>query len=461
MTNPGLPGLSAAIAQHVARVRFAQLSPSAVTATKRALLDAVGVMLAASGSCPEVQPFVALARHQGGRPEARILGTGDRVPAALAALANGAMAHALDYEDAFDAASVHPNASLIPAVLALAQARGPVDGRDLLTAIAVGCDLSCRLALSLHRPLEAGGWYPPPILGAFGAVAGAASLLKLTPSQVTDAFSLLLLQNSCPGEIKHSAETVIRAVREAFPAQAAVTVTLLAEAGITGFSEPLEGKAGFFRLFADNAYAPQDILQNLGTRWYIESLSFKPWPCCRGTHACIELAQSLRAQHHFDWREIQAVVIEGSEVQVMLAEPLARKRAPHTAIDAKFSLPFTVAAALVHADITLDHFDTRGLQDAAVLALAERCRFERVAEWGRDHATAGGLVILLRDGRRFAARTLSAVGCPDRPLDDARLTAKFIDCAGRAAQPLTAAAAAALAARILDVERETDVGACF
>ena len=122
-------GLSAALADHVSGARFEQLSPATVRATCRAVLDAIGVMQAASGLAPEVRPFIELARAQRGVPESSVLGTALRTPAASAALANGAMAHALDYEDAFDAAPVHPNASLIPAVLALAQARAPVSGR--------------------------------------------------------------------------------------------------------------------------------------------------------------------------------------------------------------------------------------------------------------------------------------------------------------------------------------------
>ena len=461
MPDPALPGLSNALARHVSGARFEQLPAQTVHAARRALLDAVGVMHAASGLAPEVRPFIDLARAGGGTPEARILGTIDRVPAALAAFANGAMAHALDYEDAFDAAPVHPNASLIPAVLALAQARAPVSGRELLTAIAVGCDLSCRVALSLRRRLEEGGWYPPPILGAFGAVAGAARLLRLTPRQVVDAFSLLLLQNSCPGEIKYSADTVIRAVREAFPAQAAVMVTQLAEAGVRGFEAPLEGRAGFYALFAAGQYATSDLLDGLGTRWHIDALSFKPWPSCRGTHAAIEAALTLRARDALDPAGVDQVIIEGGSVQAMLAEPADRKRAPQTAIDAKFSLPFTVATALVQGTVTLDHFGAAGLSDPAVLALAAGCSWRQRADWGVDQAVAGGLRIRLRDGSERTCEVLDPAGSPTRPLDDGQLVAKFVDCLGRAARPTAAGAAAALAARILQIDPESDVGALF
>ena len=171
-------GLSLRLAQFVTQTAEDALPPAALQAAARVVVDASGVMRAASGLSPEVLPFIALAR-EGGAGAASVLGTTIATRAPLAALANGAMAHALDYEDALDGAPLHPNASLVPAVLALAQAHRPVEGRALLAAIAIGCEVSCRIALCLRQRLEDGGWYPPPILGAFGAVAGAARVRGL------------------------------------------------------------------------------------------------------------------------------------------------------------------------------------------------------------------------------------------------------------------------------------------
>jgi 2-methylcitrate dehydratase PrpD len=378
----------------------------------------------------------------------------------MAALANGAMSHALDYEDAFDAAPVHPNASLIPAVLALAQSRA-LGGKELIAAIATGCDFACRLALSLRQQLEAGGWYPPPILAAFGAVAGAANLLRLSPEQVKSAWSLLLLQNSCAGEIKYDADTVIRAVREAFPAQAAVTSTLLAEAGIQGFRAPFEGRAGFFALFAGGRFEPRELLGDLGKRYLVEALSFKPWPSCRGTHAAIEAALWMRDQPGFDASQVETVTVQGSAVQAMLAEPLQRKRAPSTAIDAKFSLPFTVASALLRGKVTLESFSDPALGDVEVRALATRVTFVQHPEVGTDDATSGGLILRQRDGRIFERQVADPMGSPARPLTDEALVDKFVDCVGRAQAPLAPSPARALAARILALEAESDAGAVF
>lgn len=448
-------GLSLRLAQFVTQTPDSQVPASTLHSAARVLLDATGVIRAASGLSPEARPFISQALEGGAGP-ARVLGTVHAATAALAALANGAMAHALDYEDAFDAAPVHPNASLVPAVLALAQSQRPVGGARLLSSIAVGCDVACRIALSLRQRLEDGGWYPPPILAAFGAVAGAARLLGLSPRQLLDAWSMLLLQNSCAGEIKHDRDTVIRAVREAFPAQAAVQVALLARAGVRGFDAPLEGRGGFFRLFAANRYDVDTLFADLGRNWYIGQLSFKPWPSCRGTHAAIECALQLRAQ--CDWRDIRQVRIEGCEVHRMLADPIERKRAPQTAIDAKFSLPFTVATALVTGRVDLDSFSDGALRHLDVLGVAGLATFLQRPGWGADRAASGAVEVTLVDGRVLRQEVLDPRGSPARPLSEEQLLAKFVDCAGRAAKPLPPPSAAALGRRILALADEADAG---
>lgn len=450
--------LSAAIARHIASATFERLPESTSRAAGTALMDGLGVMLGASGSA-EARPFVELARAEGGG--AAVLGHGFRTSPSAAALANGAMAHVLDFEDAFDAAPCHPNASLLPAALAVAQAYGPVSGEQLLAAIAVGCDLVCRLGLALRRPMEAGGWYPPPILGAFGATAACAKLLDLNERQILDAFSLVLGQNSCPGEIKNSADTVIRAIREAFPAQAAVTSALLARSGVRGFDEPFEGKDGFYALFADGQFDPSNIINGLGDHFWIDRLTYKKWPCCRGTHAFIEAVQLIRGRRVFAWNDIERIELSIGEVQRMLAYPAERKSRPATPIDAKFSAQFTTAVALIDDEVTLDSFSPSMLANPDVLALTSRMGLIERPDWGRDCGATGEVALHFRDGSSECELVEVAIGHPDRPLDEDSLRQKFIDCAGRAARPMNAAAAEALADRIGSLASADDAAAAI
>lgn len=453
-----MSGLSDTICRTVAQFAPEDLPAAAAEAAKLALLDATGVMLGASGLSPEVQPFLSLARAGGAGP-CSILGTGHSASAPMAALANGAMAHALDFEDAFDRAPGHPNASLVPALIALAQAGQPVGGAQFLAAMALGGDLSCRLGLALRQEMEQGGWYPPPILAGLGAAVGAAKLLGLGATATRDALSLMLCQAVMPGEIKHSQGTVIRAVREGFPAQGAVISALLAREGVAGFEEPLEGYSGFYALYAGGQYAGHDLLDRLGERFHITELTFKPWPSCRGTHPFIELALDLAAQHGFGPADVVAVEAGIDRVQQMLVEPLERKRAPATVIDAKFSIPFCIAIALAYGKVDLDSFGEAALADPALLALSARVTARLDPNPGWQRGTGGRLAITLVDGRRVEGSCFTALGSPENPLERGQLVDKFVNCAGRAARPLAPETARSLADRILALEDCSDVGA--
>ncbi|MBB3911189.1 MmgE/PrpD family protein [Sphingomonas desiccabilis] len=448
--------VSAQLAEHIASFAATDLPDTAITATARALLDGIGVMLAASGSSEDVQPFLRLAAAEPG--PCTVLGTAIRSTPALAAAANGAMAHALDFGDTFDRGALHPHASAIPAALALTEARGGLDGRSLLAALAIGCDLTCRLGLALRQPMEQAGWYPPPLLGALGATATAARVIGLNADQVRAALSLTLCAVTAPGAIGSDPHSTLRATREAFAARAAVESVLLAEAGVRGFSDPIGGKGGFYALYAGGAFDPDDLFDTLGERFWGEALSFKPWPACRGTHAFIELAlEALTAIP--DLASIERIEVDVGEVQQMLVEPLAAKATPATAIAAKFSIPFTVALALQTGQVTLDDFGAESLADPAILMLSTRVVPRRRPDWGRDRATAGAMTIHLHGQAPWQGERLQPLGHPSNPLSSEALVEKFVACAAKASMPV--ADPRALADRLLSSAAAGTIASVF
>ncbi len=446
--------ISEQIATHLAEVRFEQLPAAAVEAAKRSLLDALGVMLGASGLGEGCEAFAALARDESADGPCQLWGYGARAALLPAVLANGALAHALDFEDAFDEAPCHPNAALVPAALALAQARAPISGQDLITAIAAGCDLVCRLAMALRSDPADGGWYWPPIFGAFGAAACAGRLLELSPVGMRDALSLTLCQSTCSAELKYSRCSVVRAVRDGFSAHAGLVSALLAQRGVAGFEQPLEGRAGLYALYARDQWEPQALTQRLGSHFYGAEVSFKPWPSCRGTHALIEAALELRQAPGFHLAAIDQLRTHGGPVQQMLTEPRLQKLRPQTAIDAKFSIPFTVATALVHGEVTLQSFRADALANPEVLALAERVRFQVENLAAAPTATAGALEIVLSDGRVLSKRVTHPRGHYSNPLSWQELRSKFEMCAAEARIPPGAAQSARLVQFIQDLEHQ-------
>jgi len=437
--------ISERIARHFAAVTFESLPAVTVQAARRALLDALGVMLGASGLSEDAYPYRRRAELASG--PSRLLGFATRSTPELAALANGALAHALDFGDTFDAGPAHPNAALVPALMALSDADHGIGFGDLLAAMAAGSDLACRLSLAPARPFEDGGWYPPPLVNLISTAAACARLIGLDASGIRHAMGLALIQGSFPNEIKYDSGSPIRGVREGFVARAAVEAALLARAGARAFEEPLEGRAGFFALYGAGADW-NILLDDLGSRFLGDEVSFKPWPSCRGTHPYIEAALSLREDAAPD--AIERIEADTGPIQEMLIRPQPLKAAPSRPIEAKFSIPYTVAAALIDGTVTLATFLPERIGDAATRTLAARVVEIRNPDWGRAEAASGSLTIVLKDGSRRSGRVMQAAGHPDRPLSEAALVAKFVDCAAHAATPLASAEAAALAEKILN-----------
>ena len=175
------------LARHVCGTGYADLPASAVTSARRDILDTFGCMLGGSGS-PGIDELFAVIARWGGREESRVLLRGTRLPAPQAALLNASMGHALDFDDTLDTGgSIHPGVSVVGSVLAVCDSLGRVSGRDMLLAVALGLDVSCRIALActLDR-----GWHRTATMGIFGATAAAGKLLGLAPEQMLAAFGI-------------------------------------------------------------------------------------------------------------------------------------------------------------------------------------------------------------------------------------------------------------------------------
>ena len=448
---------SLTLAKHITDVNYADLPSTVIDAAKKSFLDALGVTLAAGTLGEGCKAFVDLAIAEGGKKESTILGFGAKAPAFMAAFADGSMAHALDFEDAHDEAPVHPNAATIPAALAVAESIGNVCGKEFVTAIILGSDIVCRLGLALNEnPLEY-GWYIPPILGAFGATTAVCKLLNLTVEQILDAFSLTLCQATCSAELTHSPHSVVRSIRDAFSAKAGVLSGLLAKQGVTGFNQPIEGKAGLYNLYARGNYDPTMLTNELGRTFEGAHVSFKPWPSCRGTHSYIDAVLQILDARNLKPSDVGAIKVVVSPVNKMLCEPLERKQNPVTAIDAKFSLPFVVATALRYGRVTLDHFTPQALADQDVLKVARKVTYEVDTGLTLKEATQGFLQINTRN-EIISKGVTFAYGHPKNPISQEALVSKFMDCARHSVKRISEKKLNELVELILSLEQVENIG---
>ncbi len=448
---------SLTIAKNIVRIKYDDLPADVTNITKKSFLDALAVTLAAGTMGEGCREFVDLTIGGGGKKESTIIGFHAKVPAYMAAFANASMSHALDFEDTHDAATVHANAATIPAAVAIAESLGGVSGKELIAAIALGSDLVCRLGLALTvNPIDY-GWYLPPVLEAFGATAAVSKLLKLPEREILDAFSLTLCQATCSAELIYSPNSVIRAIRDAFSAKAAVISALLAQKHITGFDRPLEGKAGLFAIYARDSYDPPMLTNELGKTFEGANVSFKPWPSCRGTHSCIDAALQMIETYKINPVDIRGVHLVISPLNKMLCEPAESKKNPATAIDAKFSLPFTVAQAIVHKKVSLDSFTTTALADQEVIAMARKCTYEIDPALTRARAVEGTVQIKTKNGTTHTQTIELIYGHPQNPMSEEALMAKFTDCAKHAPKKFSKKTVNTIVNSILNLEDFDDI----
>jgi 2-methylcitrate dehydratase PrpD len=449
--------VSSTLARHCSRTAFEDIPVRAAEQAACSLLDAIGVSMAASRLAPECAPFVELARAERAAPVCTILGFGERTSPSAAALANGALAHALDFEDAHDTALVHPNAPIVPVLLALAEAEPEIDGRRFLAAMAVGCDLTCRLSFAAGDRLRRRGWYPPSLLGGLGATAAGASLLGLDERATLDAFSLAIGQLGSHAELLHSPATVMRSVRDAFPAHAALAAVRLARNRLRGYDHPFEGASGFFPVYVGEPPNERILLEGLGETYAGSEISFKPWPSCRGTHSFVEGALALVHEHALEVGQIEHVsLVAAPVVGSIVAEPRARKLRPETVIDAKFSAYFTTALAFKEGRVTLEAFTVDRLADPELLALADRIEFE--ADPALDTG-CGRVSVSTVGGATLVHEVTALAGSPANPLSREQLVDKFIDCARHAVCPFDASGGRRFAEQILRLEEVESVAA--
>jgi len=399
-------------------LRFDALPPEVVHAAKRHVLDSIGVMLlgAASGAS---SPVVESVRAWAGAREASIVGHDFGAPAPHSALANGTLAHSLEFDDTHPESIIHPSAYVVPSALAVGEESG-VDGRAFLTACVAGYETSTRIGAAAPGRFHARGLHTTGLCGTFGAASVSGVLWGLTGVQLTNAIGIAGSQSSgLLAYLSDGSET--KRFHAGWAAQAGIIAADLARRGFTGPATVFEGPNGFFDAFlAGERYDPARLVRGLGSEWETTRIAIKAHPACYFVHAFIDAVAGLRVRAG-DVEEITCSI--SSSAVGIVCEPREGRLQPATTYAAQFSLPFAVASTVVGGREGLDRFGEEARSDKRVLSLAERVRH---AVDDSLPTFAGRVTVQLRDGRVREAEELVVHGHPDLPLTDEEVTAKFI-----------------------------------
>ena len=439
------------IARFATQMEFADIPSAAVETAKIGLQDCLGVALA--GSADEAGSIAAgLARAEGAREESSVIGHGFRTSAQQAAFANGVAAHALDYDHSFWSGG-QPTAPVIPAAMAMAEAVG-ADGRGLLTAYAIGFEVTAKISRSLYTTVQH-AWHAPGNMGLLGATAACARLAGLSTDQVRYALGMAV---SMAGGVEANFGTMTKPLHVGQAARNAVVAAKLAGAGFTANPEAIESHVGYYDAYYRVAAEDDSPLDELGTRWDLaeSGLRIKPYPCGGLAHTAIDAALALRASEFADGAGLDTIEAVDVEVTDRTFERIVFG-VPRTELEAKFSMPYLIARALVDGRVGLDAFTDEAIGDAGVLAVARKVTMRLGA--GLKSTTSGRPSVVsarLRDGRTLTQRVGVPKGGEASPMTPEELRAKFDECAARVLSP---AAADGVVRAIHGLDGGADVGA--
>ena len=359
------------IVDNIVRIQFEDIPKDVINNATLFILDTIGTALAGS-SAPGVAAVVDHLCDNGGKEETTIWSFGHRVPAEAAAFANGVMAHARDFDDTHDEAIVHANTSVLPAAMAVSEALHRT-GKDLLTAVVLGVDLSCRMGLAAP---SLGGWIHSSTLGYFGSTAAASKLAGCSSEQMLNAMGIVYSQVAGNSQCLIEGALTKR-MQPALGAKAGVFSTRLAERGVTGPTQPLEGKYGFFNLYQQGKYSRDRLLSNLGTHFEGINLSMKPYPCCRCTHAPIDTILDIISEVEVAENNIEAITVYVPPVVMdFVGRPFTIGPSPQ--VSAQFSIPYTIATCILKKDIFIEDFEDEAVKNSQAAKLAAQIQVVEV-----------------------------------------------------------------------------------
>ncbi|MCX5905751.1 MAG: MmgE/PrpD family protein [Deltaproteobacteria bacterium] len=417
------------IAAYIARLSFADLPPEVVEKGKHLFLDTLGVMILGAETAWSRSVFNYFS-DQGGVPEAEVVYYGVRLPAASAAFVNGTMAHSFDYDD--DLAACHVACCVIPAALAAAQ-KVRASGKDLLTAIAIGYDVTVRLAETLDgHHLYAMGFHPTPVCGTYGATAAVSKILGLSSEQIADALGIA--GSYLSGSLEWVSDgSMTKRFHGGKSASEGILACSLAKRGFTGPRSIFEGSNGIFRMY-QRQRDPRMLVEGLGERFDILKSYLKWYPCCTCNAPLVDALLEIRQESRLAPEDILDIEVRMRKTcMALVGEPLEKKQNPQTILDAQMSAPYCAAVALLEGRLFPAQFTPEKIQDPKVQALMKTVR----VLWAPDLDVQGSprpvpaeVNIKLSDGRSFSKRVDYQKGTYRHPLTFSEVVEKFRNCVG-------------------------------
>jgi 2-methylcitrate dehydratase PrpD len=448
------PPLASQLATWVAALTFDDLPADVVETSKLRLLDVVGLTLAGSGT-----PFGRSVRlgmgSMGSRGPCHVLGTGEPLGMGAAAYVNAALAQALEFDDTHNESIVHMSSPSVAAALAMSEmfsglgtgpgpdgeplrTDGPIGGRELLLAIAIGNEISCRAGSVASGQFHKRGLHPTGLFAPFGVAYACGKLLGLEPDALASAAGIV--GSSAAGLLECWADgTQTKFMHSGSAAQNGIAAAMLALSGTTGPARVFEGRFGLFASHLQDPSVKPDydrLVGDLGTRWESRRSSFKPYPAAHVLHPYLDALFMLLQQHAIAPADVERIDCPVTAFIVgIVCEPVEEKVAPATEAHCRVSLQHTLAEALVFGDLGRHAYSDERRNDPRVAALARRVTHRVDPDYPGPGRFKGAVDVTLKDGRTLSVTQEHNRGSVENPMTYAELRAKFDDNASDVLEP--------------------------
>jgi 2-methylcitrate dehydratase PrpD len=371
--------LERTIVDYIVNARLEDFPGTDADVARSMILTNMGAIIAGANA-EGCEALVDLVKEWGGKEEATILIHGGKVPAHHAVLANSTMARALDIDDAM-IPGMHVGASSVPTALAAAELAGGCNGGEFLAAIAIGQDVASRISLATTYQGSEPTWDATGVCGIFASTIAAGRILRLDFEQMWNALGLTLTQPG--GESMQAIVDGTLAVRlfQGFVSRNGILCSRLAHRGFTGPKNFLEGPWGYFHLYSRDEYDSGALVNGLGSRFEVDKTVFKRYPSCGGTIACTDAILYLMKEERIAPENVAAI-----EVRVLpyFYKLVGAQFMPggNPTVEAKFSLQYCVANALLRKGSKLIHFDEGNVRDQRIADLVRKIHV--IADAGID-----------------------------------------------------------------------------
>ncbi len=426
-TLPLPDGYSRALCATVAGWTYDTLPAKVVQTTKALILDTLGVIGGAATAPGIAELNARLARWEKTGAATGLIGK-RRYSPPTAAMANGAAAHALDFDDQHDPARVHTSAVVLPTLLATAEdlsAEGkPVSGKDFILAYAIGAELHARLGLACYNSLGK-GWHPTMIFGTVAAGIAAGKLLKLDTNGLANALGMAFHQAS--GSAQSMRDGVLsKRLGPGFAARNAVMGAFLAADGLTSTRGTLEGNAGLFALYERNEVKPEILTDGLGSDWRVAEYSFKPYPCCRCNHTPIGIGIELH-QQGITPAEVATIEIGMGNVN-WLTVGAPYEPARNEVVHAQFNTAYSFARAFADGKVDLHTYRKPAITDSSIAAIAAILKVVDDPAINPTAIEPARVKLTLKSGKVIELKRDTIKGSPQDPMNDAEMRGKVRGC---------------------------------